>query len=57
MPTHVSMRRGDIEFIYDALGNKWYQFSKDGAAEEAKGTAYIFGVQKIKTLIKLMPMI
>jgi len=45
MPTHVNMRRGYIEFIYDALGNKWYKFSKDGAAEEAKGTAYIFGMQ------------
>ncbi len=45
MPTHVSMRRGDIEFIYDALGNKWYKFSKDGAMDEAKGTAYIFGMQ------------
>ena len=45
MPTTVSMRRGEIYFIYDALGNKWYKFSKDEKAEEAKGTAYIFGMQ------------
>ncbi len=45
MPTYVGMRRGEITFVYDALGNKWYKFSKDGAMEEAKGTAYIFGMQ------------
>ncbi len=45
MPTFVRMRRGGIKFVYDALGNKWYKFSKDGAMDEAKGTAYIFGMQ------------
>ena len=45
IPTRVRIGPGEIRFIYDALGNKWYKFSKDGAAEEAKGTAYIFGMQ------------
>ncbi len=45
MPTMVSIGPGEIRFIYDALGNKWYKFSKDGAMDEAKGTAYIFGMQ------------
>ena len=30
MPTMVSIGPGEIRFIYDALGNKWYKFSKDG---------------------------